>query len=945
MDSVDRKQGAAYSGRGMDPTPHHLGWDRPFSGSVAGWLREHGETGGGLDRMLVWVPSSRAGRHVLSELFGHRQEREALHPPRLVTPGRFVESLCGDRAASEAVAWHAWTTVLTDAPPSGWEVLFPARELRGASWASAMAPQLMDLQARLREANESLQSVARLPDLPDAGRWEALALLESSWLAELERRGLLSPEAALAEVLTEGIPVGEWDRVVVAGVLDLTPRQVRVLEAFLERDVPVDLLVPVPGDWAASLDNWGRPLPGDWKTAPLPDARLHPILHRASDPRQLIEWILELASGYGESVDALVVGTPEAEWETLLVETSRLAGQPFYSPRGRPLSRTSWGRLLLLYADWRQSGSLRDFQEWTLHSFARRWMEAVGLDVAVLETALLEVRTQRLLSHFSQLGDKALEPDAALVAVRRAVRAVQALEDARSGAPSFAEGLWEWLQAVAEVFPEGPPDPAVLRSLESLLREVLEAHPPTGPGGSAESWELLRFLMDRRAHYPERGARQRPVCGWLELPWETAPHVVVLGLADEQVPGPSPTDPFLSPALSRRIGLPDADQSVALEAARLRILLESRGGQGRVDLLLPERDLADSPALPSRILFQADPDSLLQRVGLLADTGASSAGETPPAEFGGTLALPEPVPPDHLAVTDFSAYLSNPFAFFLQRLRGWEAPEPLPAEMDARVFGSLAHEVMDCLNGSEEGCRLEEANELADFLEERLEAALARRFGSRRSVPLEIQAGSLRERLRAAADIISRERRSGWRPVRSEWAWHRESVFRIAGMNLHGKVDLLERLEGEEKYRVVDYKTSDTPSPARGAHLSKVRSNSADPPLPECDFEEEGTVYRWSNLQLPLYALAVWEVLGHEADCGYFNLCRATTEIGLDLWTPTPVEREAARACAAAVVAAVREGRFPARPTRWRDPWETWLGAGGAAVEPAWKTRYMEARG
>ena len=98
--------------------------------------------------------------------------------------------------------------------------------------------------------------------------------------------------------------------------------------------------------------------------------------------------------------------------------------------------------------------------------------------------------------------------------------------------------------------------------------------------------------------------------------------------------------------------------------------------------------------------------------------------------------------------------------------------------------------------------------------------AMSREFGTRLSVPVQIQANGIRERLRAAAQIISGERLCGWKPVKVEWKFHKEIEIALEGIPLTGMIDLVERNEETGLYRVVDYKTSDNPSEARSAALS-----------------------------------------------------------------------------------------------------------------------------
>ena len=175
-----------------------------------------------------------------------------------------------------------------------------------------------------------------------------------------------------------------------------------------------------------------------------------------------------------------------------------------------------------------------------------------------------------------------------------------------------------------------------------------------------------------------------------------------------------------------------------------------------------------------------------------------------------------------------------------------------------------------------------------------MDRVCAKQYGRLLAVPVLIQLEALRERLNWLAEEISIQRLDGWRPVHTEWALHKELTLKIGGVPLHGRVDVIERNEETGAYRIIDYKTSDTGAKAEKSHIIKHRSNSAAPHFPEMLFRDDNTLYRWGDLQLPLYQLAVFQAFGEWAECAYMNLPKAKTEGVFSLWTPNEVNREAA---------------------------------------------------
>jgi ATP-dependent helicase/nuclease subunit B len=932
----------------MDGRRHYLGWERPFSVVFAERLqRESGGTAE-LDDWLIWAPSARAGRHVLNRFF--RAESgvvEALHPPRIVTPAQFVRSLADgvEGLATEAQRLLTWKRVIEAAPGAQLRPAFPAVPAdQLQQWSFAVAGQLMRLRARLAEDECTFTTVAARELPHDQQRWNVLAGLEQAYLARLAAAGLEDPDEWLAARLRAGGLEVAWRRLLVAGILNLSRREARCVEALGAAGIQVDSYLPYAAARAADFDELGRPLASVWADAPIPAVLLQERLQRAADPRELVDGVIRLGEAYGSRVDALVVGAVEAEVTQFLIERSRLAERPFYAPEGKPLAETQWGRLIRLALEWRRNGQLAVLSELLNQPLLRAWAAQAGVDAQAIAEALLRLRSERLLRQFGQLADPQLRPSEDVAAARAFVAELSRLLPDSAEPAAFPETIWTLLQQVADAAPLTETDATILGQLEELLSELQTDLAQARPS-AAEYAELLNHLLADSRHFPEREAEERPVSGWLELPWETAPHLVLLGLPDAAVPGTRTPDPFLTPALCRELGLYGPDEMEAFHAFRLRLILESRREHGRVDILLADRGLDDSPQMPCRYLFLADQAEILDRVQLLL--GERERGQAAlPAHFGAQLKPPEPPPLKCLSVTAFRAYLANPFQFYLEHRMGWAAPEALPREIDAFGFGELAHSVLQALNESPEGAELMAAAGIAAFCEEALERAAAAQFGGGYPVPLRIQVDALRERLSWAAPLIAAERQAGWRPEKVEWAFHREMPpIEIDGVRLRGKIDLLERNTATGALRIVDYKTSDKGDSPIKAHLRGRTAASAEPLLPEQDFDNSaGRPSRWIDLQLPLYQFAVERLTGEAPDCAYFNLAKAVADVGLQSWCPDAGERAAALACAQAVIRAIRAGRFPLAKTRYADNWSAWFGGDiAAAIDPDWRQRHMEA--
>lgn len=931
----------------MDMRWQYLGWDRPFSLLVAERLRALRAAGEPLDSRLIWVPSGRAGRHLLSELFlGGEEGAEAFHPPRLVTPAQFVRGLLDGQAevASDSQCLFTWKTVLEAAPAHRLAPLFPVvPEEQKLGWTYAMARQLMALRSRLGEDGQDMARLASRPGLLEAARWRALAQLETEYEQQLGSLGLTDPLSWLEAHLEEAVSGRGYAEVQVAGVLNVSRLQGRCLEALGRAGCTVCFLVPAPAERAADFDELGRPRPGLWEREPLSHDLLAERLQRAPDPRALVNGLLDLASRYGEAIDDLVVGAPDPEEGRYLIERSRLTKTPFYAPEGRSMQETDWGRFLLLIEDWQKRPTLETLSAFLGHAHVRAWMRRGQMDPNRAEAALSIIRKEQLFHEMEQLRSGELFETAHRTTVLEAAGRLDRLAGNLAGeVAGFADWVWGLLQEMTKGAQLSADSWSVIDHMEEILQD-LQAEFGEIPVSWQDQWELLRFRMETTPFYPEREAEERPVSGWLELPWETAPHLVVLGLPDAAVPGPKSLDAFLAPALCREVPLYGPDDLAAFHAFRLRLLLESRRHWGRLDLLLPDRGLADEPVRPCRFLFLASEEEILERIDLLLGERASPS-EPLGASFGGRLHLPDPPPLERLPVTGFRAYLENPFHFFLGVRNRWRPPESLPAELGALEFGTLAHAALEQLNASAEGSKLIKLSDIEDFLMASLEVGARGRLGSRLTVPLQIQMEAMRERLRAAAGHIAVERLAGWIPEQVEYAFGREDppLLVIEGIAVSGKIDLMERHQETGALRIVDYKTSDSPDTAVAAHRKAINAASREALLPESVFSLGNKPFRWVDLQLPLYQWAVECLTGEQASVAHFNLAKAVSDTGLSQWVLEPGEIASARACAAAIVRHVKAGHFPLTDSAtFDDPWAGWFGSQYAeALDPDWQARY-----
>jgi ATP-dependent helicase/nuclease subunit B len=124
---------------------------------------------------------------------------------------------------------------------------------------------------------------------------------------------------------------------------------------------------------------------------------------------------------------------------------------------------------------------------------------------------------------------------------------------------------------------------------------------------------------------------------------------------------------------------------------------------------------------------------------------------------------------------------------------------------------------------------------------------------------------------------------------------------------VRGKIDRIDRHRDSGARRVIDYKTTDSSKKPTDTHLGARRDET-----PEFAHVSVGDKpKRWTDLQLPLYAVLGVEPSDTPPEPAYFNLPRAVTETALLPW-PTFNADLAASAfeCAEAIAEKIRSAVF-----------------------------------
>jgi ATP-dependent helicase/nuclease subunit B len=896
----------------LEPRRHFLPWDRPLLPQAVEFLARgwSGDAPLDLSGLLVVVPTRQSGRRLREALAVRAAEsKQAVFAPRVVTPDRLLEPLPGAAVATPLESLLAWTGVLLEIDLDACRAVIPVDPPeRNFAWALGLARTLAGLQQELAEGGLRLADVAgRAGDFPETDRWRQLGALEMLHAARLAREGRIDAQAAKMAAATQPAPLDGVSRIVLLATSDPLPLALQVL-AMHARRIPVDVVIHAPAAEGGAFDAWGRPRPEVWadRVLALPDFESR--VHLCADPAAQAAWLVRMADVYAGAEGRLAVGVADADVLPPTESALQHARIPVFNPEGRPRRQEGFHHLLAALAEFARAPEFPALAALARCPEVLAWLAAKrGPDFSA----------EKWLGALDALHANHLPPD-----LPAALRHAAATRKFPSPAPElallgelharlvrgrFSEGVSTVLMELFAAVP-APTDDAWRETVEAWMEIVRGCAAVEGWPGAPDRagwWQLALALHGDGRQVGEKPAGALELQGWLELPWEDAPHLVVAGLNDARVPEAVAGHAFLPESLRVRLGLKSNEARFARDAHLLQALAASRGSEGRLDLLFGKFAAEGDPLRPSRLLLRCPEPELPARVEFLFRAPALP-GPAVAWRRSWRLTLPRRAPPERVAVTALKRWLKCPLRFYLQHGLGMEVVDPEKAEMDAFDFGTLCHGALEAMARDAAMRDCTDARVLRDFLLAEFDRGMRGRYGAELTLPLLVQQESARQRLARAAEVQARERAEGWVIVEAE----RKFELPVEGIVIAGKIDRIERHEHTGSWRVLDYKTSDSAVNPADAHLRSLRRGETVPDW--MGWDGAGKPRVWSDLQLPVYQrVLAADAAGMPVDCAYFNLPKAIGETGLYPWAGcTPELQLAAWRCTQGVAAAVRRGEF-----------------------------------
>lgn len=414
--------------------------------------------------------------------------------------------------------------------------------------------------------------------------------------------------------------------------------------------------------------------------------------------------------------------------------------------------------------------------------------------------------------------------------------------------------------------------------------------------------QAITFFLNRTSASQIPPAPQEtsvPLLGWLDSFCDEAPNLIITGLNNGIVPENIAGDVFLPNTARQQLVIKDNQRRYVRDAYFLSAILASRN----VRILFARRSLNEDPLLPSRLLLTGEPAQIARRILRLFD---SSAESTFPAELSPPSAAPksdesrnsaavfmppilqmtEPLP-ETMSVTDFADFLNSPYVYFLRKALKLETITDGNLELDFGMFGSIVHNVLNDFGKSDVRESTDE-KEIADYLSKQLDLKLAELKRRNPAGTVILQGEMMRSRLKGFARWQADWRKAGSRIVWTEISPSSPVYLKgdFTPTRLKGRIDRIDYNEKLDRWFVFDYKTYDSGSgdstgkTAWDGILSPLKTDDGTPLINTgvsnlanfnhrkknkgvflpIEYEEQSD-QRWTNLQLPLYAVIAGQIL------------------------------------------------------------------------------------
>jgi len=883
---------------------HFLGWTRSLADSVSSYLLPDDATGPySLRDTILVVPTSESGRRLRRALAKRAEQfNSGVLTGKVVTPFQLLDlNNEKKRKLSLFEETAVWIDVLSPARCHQLTALFPKipRDIDFA-WRRKGVRLLVNVRAQLAEAGLTPKMVFESEHIHAAeiNRWRDIATLESIVIERLSELGLKDRVTEQLADSANAPPPDGIQRIVLCACPELVP----LLQQLLGRwsaSVTVEILVHAPDNMSSAFDTWGCPVTTFWQSEALIDLEQEHaqlcVVDSPKDQADAVQRAMIAHKNWAES-GQFAVGVPDESVTPFIVAMLEEMGCPCFDPAGVPHRQHPIFQFIKSWRDLSGQKTFTGLRDWVrlanvLH-FLEQHKGISGHELLVeMDTAqndCLPVAVEDLAVYISRNRTNYPQLNTFIPWLTAALHEPDAL------GPFSMMGRLSQIYQQKKLVPGKPDDDAFI----SVARELVDACDQVTqmksryPGIRDSDWvDLLLESSETRFLYPDTRQNAVELEGWLELPWNDAPLMMITGMNEGFVPASRFDDLFLPDSVREKLGLRCDAIRCARDAYVLYALNESRRTDGFLVLVSGRNSDTGDVLKPSRLFWRCSDDVMVRRTKLFF-TPSAIVKTTPERSFSISLDI---APPDEKAqkrlnravwnVTDFSAYLKCPYGFYLTRVLEMAPMDDAKEEMDDLDFGGLVHHALEIFGRDPSTSKLRDAGKISKVLESFVHDKLMQTFGRRPPLVVELQAQSAVQRLRAFADLHVRDMEEGWSIVDVE----KKYSATFGNMSVRGKIDRIDR-HTDGRLRVLDYKTSDNAKKTpESIHLIAPRAADTRAYVEVmCRFKnrKNETLRHWADLQLPFYHHFIMNEYSPDTkvEAGYLQLTKAVSDIKISLW-------------------------------------------------------------
>jgi len=884
---------------------HYIGWTRSLAESVSEFLlKDRTETPFSLQDTIVVVPTSQSGRrlrHALAQLADKRGT--GVLTGAVVTPFRLLNDRLEEAGVDRLAETAGWLDVLTPSCCRRLRALFPRLPKDvDFKWRRNAVDTLMKVRAQLAEAGLTEAAVAESGSIHEVeiNRWRDIETVSGLVQSKLKTLGLIESTQAQLNAAAEAEPPAGIRSIVIAACPELAPLLQKLLARWSEK-IHIDVIVHAPPDLAHAFDEWGCPETEYWRTEAIIELeQCGASLQAVGSPKDQALAVQSVMEAHQEwSVNgAFAIGVPDDSVTPYLVNTLQKMGCPCFDPAG-----TSY-RLHPIYQwlqSWRDLAVNRTYE--SLREFVRLaqmidYLERVhGLKCAALLGELDELQNACLPFSIHDVADFLPGRERAYPSLE--VFMTWLMPRLERDDVLHPESMVEQLILLYDGYLLAPGNPvddsfiAVARHLvdtwsdQKKLRQMF-------PGFSNSEWlDLQLESAGQSFFYNEARKDAVELEGWLELPWNDSPLMMVTGMNEGFVPDGRFDDMFLPDSIKEKLGLKSDASRCARDAYLLCALNETRRDEGHLALITGRASDRGDVLKPSRLFWRCRDDILLKRAHTFF-TAKQEHQAIPEKTFNIRLVMNAPDERAWLQVerrvwnvTDFAAYLNCPFRFYLNRKLEMEPVSDTADELDAMEFGKLVHGALEQFGKTKSLWSSDNPERIVGAMKDLVEKSVKQLYGRRPPITVELQAQSAIQRLKAFAHVHVEDFKSGWEIIAVE----KKLVISLGDMEIRGVIDRIDRHQ-DGRIRVLDYKTYDKIKSPETVHVRSPRSDDRRPyvllteTLKDGKGGEKTRERHWSDLQLPLYVKFTQDEFGRDArvSAGYVLLTKAVADVSIQLW-------------------------------------------------------------